>query len=69
MEKEALEFIQDTFVGADGGIRFVHLKLFIENLSKQADEGDYQAGQVLDKTIHTFRRFIELAESYADKKP
>jgi hypothetical protein len=62
--KEQLDYILDTFAGADGGIRYIKTLRLIEEMDKIYQEGgidSYQAGQVLDKTIGTFVRFIELA--------
>ena len=69
MDKEALDFILDTFTGSDGGVGFIHLRSFIISLRKQADAGDPNASEVLERTLYTFKRFIELAETHADKKP
>lgn len=63
--KDQFDYIRDTFAGADGGIRFVKLKVLIEEMDRQHQAGGQQghtAGLVLDKTIGAFKRFIELAQ-------
>jgi hypothetical protein len=62
--REELDYILDTFAGADGGIRFIKFQALVEELDRQHQAGGregYNAGQVLDH-MTKFKKFIELAQ-------
>lgn len=54
--------IIDVFSGADGGVLFVQLKCLIEEMDKQAQNGDENAEQVLTVTLRSFDKLLNAAE-------
>ena len=64
--KKELDYILDTFTGADGGGRFIRFQSLVEEMDRQAEGDDlrqaHTAKMVLDKSLSTFKRFIELAQ-------
>lgn len=63
--KEQLDYIMDTFTGADGGVRFVKLLSLVEEMDRQGQENTpngYAARKVLDETLTKMAKLIELAE-------
>lgn len=64
--KDQLDYIMDTFTGADGGGRFLRLLSLIEEMDRQAEGDDprqsHTAKMVLDSSLSKFKRFIELAQ-------
>ncbi len=55
-----LERIIDVFVGSDGGVAFVKLRFFLEDLEKQAVDGDASAQQIIE-VVKQFDRLISCA--------
>jgi len=51
-----LMYLLGVFSGEDGGAGFTMLRLFIETLNKQADEGDSSA----EELIQVLRRFAKM---------
>jgi hypothetical protein len=66
--KEQLDYIMDTFTGADGGKRYVNLKAVCQEMERQYNDGNHTAGMVLDKSLSTFVRFIEAAQEFQHEK-
>lgn len=52
--------ILDTFTGADGGVRFVKLKCFVEALEQQASNGDAASKELL-QIVNRFSKLIDVA--------
>lgn len=55
---DGLQFLTEVFTGEDGGVSFTMLRSFIDQLKKQAAEGDKSAEQILE--IQT--RYIRLVK-------
>jgi hypothetical protein len=58
--KKSLQVITDTFMGSDGGISFIHVRFFLEEMAKQAEAGDEAALSILD-ILFKFNKLIEVA--------
>lgn len=58
--QEHFDNILDTFGGADGGVRFIKLKMLLNTMEKHADNGDTSAKMILDMMIR-FSRLINVA--------
>jgi len=56
----ALQNILDTMTGADGGLRFLRVKAFLEDFDNRASKGDDDAQKIVDVAIH-FSRIIDIA--------
>ena len=52
--------ILDCMTGADGALRFVRLKGFLENLDRMALEGDMSAQEII-LIVLRFSRIIDIA--------
>lgn len=59
--KDHFDNIVDTITGADGGARFAHLKVFIEEMDRRAVNGDANAEQIITIMVR-FSRFINSAQ-------
>lgn len=59
--------IVDCITATDGGLSFIKLKIMIETLEEQYQEGDYQAGQILD-IVTRFSRLIDVANEAIQHK-
>ena len=59
--KIAFQNILDTMTGADGGVRFIHLKVLIEEMDKRAALGDLGAESIIE-VIKQFSRLINVAQ-------
>jgi len=59
-EKE-IRNIMDTFSGADGGGNFLCFRLLVEEIDKQASNGDKKSMDILD-VITRFSRLIDIAK-------
>jgi hypothetical protein len=64
--QDALDNILDTFTGADGGAKFLYVKILITNMSIKVANGDKAAKEVLDVLIN-FSRLIDIAEKVQKK--
>jgi cell fate (sporulation/competence/biofilm development) regulator YlbF (YheA/YmcA/DUF963 family) len=60
--KEAFKEITDVFSGSDGGLTFIKLKLFLEEMEMRHDNGDYDAGKILQMMIR-FHSLITYVKS------
>jgi len=56
--KAHLDNILDSLAGADGGARYVHFMRALEQLDKQADEGD-SVSNVIFTTLERFSKLID----------
>lgn len=54
------ESILDTFSGADGGIRFVRFRIFLEEIELLTIKGDEHACEIL-KIVKQFKMLIDIA--------
>lgn len=59
--KEAINDIMDTFAGADGGISFVNLRSILENMDKEAGNGNLSAQEILE-VVYRFHRLVKMAQ-------
>ena len=60
--QKQLENIMDCFTGADGGVSFMNLRLLLEQMERQENEGDEMASDVL-KIFSNFSRLIDCAQN------
>ena len=58
--KAAMDDILDVMAGADGGVGFMRLCVFINGMDERAKKGDEAAQQVLEQ-VRRFRRLINIA--------
>jgi len=59
--KTSLQKITDVFSGADGGDCFVQLRAFLEQVEKQAKNGDESAKEILD-VVYRFSRLLDVVK-------
>lgn len=61
--KEAFDYITETFGGADGGLRFLKLRAMLECMDRQAAAGDTVSDDVI-LIMRRFERLIKVAQKY-----
>ena len=54
--------IVDSITCSDGGVRFVNFRVFIEEMDKRADKGDFSADQLIG-IMKSFSRLINAANN------
>jgi hypothetical protein len=59
--QEQFDNILDTFTGADGGVKFVYLRLMLEELERRSDESNDPHAEQLLAIIGQFSRMIDVA--------
>jgi hypothetical protein len=58
--KESLQNILDCMTGADGGVRILKLKCFLETFDAMATIGDDAAEEIV-LILHRFSKMIDIA--------
>jgi hypothetical protein len=66
--KHSLNKITDCFSCADGGMCLINLRILLETLEKQADNGDVAAKKILD-TVINMAKLIDIANKQEYKPP
>ena len=59
--KEHVDNIMDCMTGADGGIGFMKLKMLLEYLDEQAQDGDEDSNKALECVVR-FSKLITFAK-------
>lgn len=65
--KNHFDNIVDTMTGDDGGARFAHLKIFIDEMDKRAVNGDAASEQIITVMVR-FSRLIDLASEIGEQQ-
>lgn len=63
--QQVLERIVNVFAGYDGGVSFVKLRFFLEDLERQANDGDKPAQQIIE-VVNQFDRLLSCATDKND---
>ena len=56
---KVLDQLLDIFGGADGGVGFARLRIFLDDMARRADAGDEHAQQIMLVT-HRFYRLVNI---------
>ncbi len=67
IKNEIIDPILDCFSGADGGMSFVKLKFFLEQMEQKSEKGDIAAKEIL-LIAKRFVKIIELANNLTKKE-
>ena len=57
--KHAIETIMDCFAGADGGIVYIKLVQFLEDIHKKSETGNEAATEILN-VVYRFENLIKI---------
>lgn len=64
--KDAIQNILDTFSGADGGASFMFFRWLMEEMDRQAAEGDKEA-ELIVLHVKRFSKLIDVARKEFEK--